>query len=142
MVRFYDDSKVLEIALWYNETGEDMSSDFFEDATDKECYNEVLGAYKVEDVEYPADYAEGYVNGTNRDFEYPEDWENKYSISTLITDRTNVNEDVMGEAAADLYVRDGRSAAERDQLQKEYGLTDEETDALCKKLATYEKDEG
>ena len=74
MTRFYDNNWILNISL-RAESGEDFSSDFFEDACDKEKYNEALGAYRVEDVEYLVDYVVSYLNGTNPDIDYPEDYD-------------------------------------------------------------------
>ena len=74
LTRFYDNNGILNISL-RAESGEDFSSDFFEDACDKEKYNEALGAYRVEDVEYLVDYVVSYLNGTNPDIDYPEDYD-------------------------------------------------------------------
>ncbi|WP_432643347.1 hypothetical protein [Acidaminococcus sp.] len=126
MARFYDAEKILDINMYSVSTGEDFAEDFFEDGLAKEKYNEVLDAYRVDNVDYLVDYAKDNAD--------PE-----YNLVYTVDDRANVNNDVIAKAAADLYVRNGRSAADRDQLKKEYDLTNEEVDALCKELATYEK---
>lgn len=56
--RFYDGNQILSISMRSIYTGEDISSDFFEDACDKEKYNEVLDAYRVDDVDYLLDFAQ------------------------------------------------------------------------------------
>ncbi|MCI7195244.1 MAG: hypothetical protein MR515_07530 [Acidaminococcus fermentans] len=56
-------------------TGEDFSRDFFEDAVNGKNYNEDLDAFKVDDVDYLVDYAKSYLDGTNRDVDYPEDYD-------------------------------------------------------------------
>ena len=85
MTRFYDNEKILEIAMYDKETREDLSADFFEDGLDH--YNEELDAYKVKDVDYLVDYATDYVNGTNRDIEYPENWEPEFDLVYTVEDR-------------------------------------------------------
>lgn len=70
MTKFYDDNnKLLEITM-----------------TD-DC----TGAYKVEDVEYLADYAKTYADGTNTDIDYSTDGDGNIlppetSVSYTITD--------------------------------------------------------
>ena len=66
MTKFYDDSKILTISMTDNTTGASFEADFFE--VGGLDYNSDLDAYRVEDVEYLADYARDYANGTNPDF--------------------------------------------------------------------------
>lgn len=67
MTRFYDDSSILSIEMLDNSTGAAFEADFFE--VGNLNYNADLDAYKVDDVEYLADYAKDYANGTNPDFD-------------------------------------------------------------------------
>ena len=67
MTRFYDDSRILSIEMLDNSTGAAFEADFFEVGGLR--YNADLDAYKVDDVEYLADYARDYANGVNPDFE-------------------------------------------------------------------------
>lgn len=67
MTKFYDDSKLLTISMTDNTTGAAFEADFFE--VSNLSYNADLDAYKVDDVEYLADYARDYANGTNPDFD-------------------------------------------------------------------------
>lgn len=67
MTKFYDDSKLLTISMTDNTTGAAFEADFFE--VGNLNYNADLDAYKVDDVEYLADYAKDYANGTNPDFD-------------------------------------------------------------------------
>lgn len=67
MTRFYDDSCILSIEMLDNSTGAAFEADFFE--VGNLNYNADLDAYKVDDVEYLADYARDYANGVNPDFE-------------------------------------------------------------------------
>lgn len=67
MTRFYDDSRILSIEMLDNSTGAAFEADFFE--VGNLNYNADLDAYKVDDVEYLADYAKDYANGTNPDFD-------------------------------------------------------------------------
>ena len=67
MTRFYDDSCILSIEMLDNTTGAAFEADFFE--VGNLSYNADLDAYKVDDVEYLADYARDYANGTNPDFD-------------------------------------------------------------------------
>ena len=62
MTKFYDGSKLLSIKMTDTRTGIDFENDFFEVGGLE--YNADLGAYKVEDVEYLADYAKSYADGT------------------------------------------------------------------------------
>lgn len=66
MTKFYDGKKILSIEMT-DENGTSFEADFFEIGGLK--YNMELDAYKVDDVEYLADYANDYANGTNPDFE-------------------------------------------------------------------------
>lgn len=75
MTKFYDNSDILEITMRDPRTNEDFSADLFADACNRKNYNENLDAFKVEDVGYLVDYAKDYVAGTNRDFDYPEDYD-------------------------------------------------------------------
>lgn len=67
MTRFYDDSRILSIEMLDNTTGAAFEADFFEVSGLR--YNADLDACKVDDVEYLADYAKDYANGTNPDFD-------------------------------------------------------------------------
>lgn len=67
MTKFYDDSKLLTISMIDNTTGTSFEADFFE--VGSLPYDSGLDAYKVDDVEYLADYARDYANGTNPDFD-------------------------------------------------------------------------
>lgn len=71
MIKFYDGSKLLSIEMTDTTNGAHFEADFFE-ASGLE-YNADLGAYKVEDVEYLADYAKSYADGTNGDIDYTVD---------------------------------------------------------------------
>ena len=71
MTKFYDGSKILSIKMTDTNTGIDFENDFFEVGGLE--YNADLGAYKVEDVEYLADYAQSYADGTNSDIDYTVD---------------------------------------------------------------------
>ena len=71
MAKFYDGSKLLSIKMTHTRTGIDFENDFFEVGGLE--YNADLGAYKVEDVEYLADYAKSYADGTNGDIDYTGD---------------------------------------------------------------------
>lgn len=71
MTKFYDGSKLLSIKMTDTRTGIDFENDFFEVGGLE--YNSDLGAYKVEDVEYLADYAQSYADGTNSDIDYTVD---------------------------------------------------------------------
>jgi hypothetical protein len=57
--------------MTHTRTGIDFENDFFEVGGLE--YNADLGAYKVEDVEYLADYAKSYADGTNGDIDYTVD---------------------------------------------------------------------
>lgn len=67
MTKFYDDSHILTISMIDNTTGTSFEADFFE--VGSLPYDSGLDAYKVDDVEYLADYARDYANGVNPDFE-------------------------------------------------------------------------
>ena len=71
MTKFYDGSKLLSIEMTDTTNGAHFEADFFE-AGGLE-YNADLDAYKVEDVEYLADYAKSYADGTNSDIDYTVD---------------------------------------------------------------------
>lgn len=71
MTKFYDNNKLLAISMTDTNTGCDWEYDFFETST--LTYNEELDAYKVDDVQYLADFAESYADGTNTDCEYDYD---------------------------------------------------------------------
>lgn len=138
--RFYDGNQILSISMRSIYTGEDISSDFFEDACGREKYNEVLDAYRVDDVPYLVDYAQDYINGTNPDCEYPEDYDPDIPECELtydIEDRPASDPVELESGAAALYAG-GWSAEDRDAIQREYDLTDDETDAIVEKLAEYE----
>lgn len=69
MTKFTDGKKLLTIEITDNTTGTAFECDFFEVGGLQ--LNEELGAYEVEDVEYLADYAQSYAEGTNPDFDAP-----------------------------------------------------------------------
>lgn len=71
MTKFYDGSKLLSIEMTDTTNGVHFEADFFE-ASGLE-YNADLDAYKVGDVEYLADYAQSYADGTNGDIDYAVD---------------------------------------------------------------------
>lgn len=140
MTRFYDNNRVLDITM-RAKSGEDFSSDFFEDACDRKNYNEVLDAYKVDDVTYMVDYAQDYINGTNPDCEYPEDYDPEnpeYDLDYSIEDRPAADPVDLETGAASLYAG-GWRAEDRDSIQQEYDLTDGETDAIVENLKKYEE---
>lgn len=74
MTKFYDDNRVLGITM-RAESGEDFSQAFFQDVCNGENYNEYLEAYRVDDVTYLVDYAKSYLDGTNPDVDYPDDYD-------------------------------------------------------------------
>lgn len=140
MTKFYDHNSILEITLRYEKTGEDISRDYFQDAVKKEAYNEELDAYKVDDVEYLVDYVKSELDGTNRDVDYPEDYDpanSGYDLSYSIEARPNINPDQLETAAAGLY-DGGWRKEDRDDLQKEYDLTDHDADQIAETLGEYE----
>ncbi len=75
MTKFYDGKKVLSISMvsLNDPEGVDFSADFFGDGMSSSNYNAALDAYKVDDVDYLADYATSYADGTNPDFDYKYD---------------------------------------------------------------------
>ena len=87
---FYDDNnKLLEITMTDDCTGASWEYEFFDVGTLP--FNAELGAYKVEDVEYLADYAKTYADGTNTDIDYSTDGDGNIlppetSVSYTITD--------------------------------------------------------
>ena len=90
MTRFYDNNSVLDITLKIPKTGEDFSRDIFEDACTKKNYNEDLDAFRVDDVEYLVDYAKSYLEGSNSDVDYPEDYDPEnpdYDLTYSIEER-------------------------------------------------------
>lgn len=139
MTKFYDNNRVLDITM-RAESGEDFSRDFFEDACARKNYNEDLDAYRVDDVDYLVAYAKSYLDGTNRDVEYPEDYDPEnpdLDLNYSIEDRPATDPVDLETEAASLY-DGGWRAEDRDSIQKEYDLTDDDTDAIVKKLADYE----
>lgn len=138
MTRFYDNNNVLSITLRSLKTNEDFSQDFFEDACNHENYNEDLDAFRVDDVQYLVDYATSYADGTNRDIDYPEDWEPECAVQYDITDRPTMNEQDVESAAASLY-DGGWRAGDKDELQKQEDLCDADADAIARKLAEYDE---
>lgn len=135
MTRFYDSNRVLDITM-RAESGEDFSRDFFEDACTRKNYNEDLDAYRVEDIDYLVDYAKDYKNGTNRDF--PADTDAPVlDLDYSIEDRPSTDPVDLETEAASLY-DGGWRAKDRDAIQKEYDLTDDDTEAIVEKLAEYE----
>ena len=87
---FYDDNnKLLEITMTDDCTGASWEYDFFD--VGALPFNAELGAYKVKDVEYLADYAKTYADGTNTDIDYSTDGDGNIlppetSVSYTITD--------------------------------------------------------
>lgn len=71
MTKFYDGSKTLSIEMIDNTNGARFEAEFFEVGALE--YNAELDAYKVEDVDYLADYAKSYADGTNPDVDYSTD---------------------------------------------------------------------
>lgn len=67
MTKFTDGKNTLSIEMVDNATGTTFENDFFEVGSLK--HNKELDAYEVEDVEYLADYAKSYADGTNPDFD-------------------------------------------------------------------------
>ena len=82
MAKFYDGSKLLSIKMTH--TGIDFENDFFEVGGLE--YNADLGAYKVEDVEYLADYAKSYADGTNGDIDYTVDEDGNVVVPVCTVD--------------------------------------------------------
>ena len=74
MTKFYDGNRVLDITM-RAASGEDFSQAFFEDVCNGKNYNEDLDAYRVDDVTYLVDYAKSYLDGTNSDVDYPDDYD-------------------------------------------------------------------
>lgn len=108
MTRFYDNNSVLDITM-RAESGEDFSRDFFEDACNCKNYNESLDAFKVDDVDYLVDYAKSYLDGTNRDVDYPEDYDPEkpdYELTYEIEDRPATDPVDLETEAASLYEND------------------------------------
>lgn len=136
MTKFYDNNRVLDITM-RAESGEDFSRDFFEDACARKNYNEDLDAYRVDDVDYLVAYAKSYLDGTNQDVDYPEDYNPEYELSYSIEDRPATDPVELETEAASLY-DGGWRAKDRDAIQKEYDLTDDDTDAIAEKLSEYE----
>lgn len=89
MTKFYDGNKMLTITMTDTNTGCDFESDFFNVG----ClvYNEELDAYKVDDVEYLADFAESYANGTNTDCEYDYDEDGNVILPATTVDYNITN---------------------------------------------------
>jgi hypothetical protein len=140
MTRFYDNNRVLDITLKSPKTGEDFSRDFFEDACTGKNYNEDLDAFRVDDVTYLVDYAKSYLDGTNSDVDYPENYDPEnpdYDLTYDIEDRPATDPVDLETEAAALY-DGGWRAKDRDAIQKEYDMSDDDTDAIIEKLAEYE----
>lgn len=137
MTKFYDNNRVLDITM-RAESGEDFSRDFFQDACTRKNYNEDLDAYRVDDVDYLVDYAKSYLDGTNKDVTYPADYEPEYDLDYSIEDRPATDPVDLETEAASLY-DGGWRAKDRDAIQKEYDLTDDDTDAIVEKLKEYEE---
>lgn len=134
MTKFYDNNRVLDITM-RAESGEDFSRGFFQDACTRKNYNEDLDAYRVDDIDYLVDYASDYKNGTNKDF--PADESQDFDLEYSIEDRPATDPVDLETEAASLY-DGGWRAKDRDAIQKEYDLTDDDTDAIVGKLAEYE----
>ena len=139
MTRFYDSNRVLDITLRDDKTGEAFSMDYFQDGRITH-YNEDLDAYRVDDVDYLVDYVKEDMAGTNKEIDYPEDYDPEnpgYSLDYSIEDRPSTDPVELETEAASLY-DGGWRAEDRDAIQKEYDLTDDDTDAIVEKLAEYE----
>mgnify|MGYP000003461206 CR=1 FL=1 len=135
MTRFYDNNRVLDITM-RAESGEDFSQDFFQEACTRKNYNEDLDAYRVYDVDYLVDYAKSYLDGTNQDVDYPEDYKPEYELNYSIEDRPGTDPVELETEAASLY-DGGWRAEDRDAIQQEYDLTDDDADAIVEKLSEY-----
>ena len=140
MTKFYDNSDILEITMREPHTGEDFSRDFFEDACNRKDYDESLDAFKVEDVEYLVDYAKDYVAGTNRDFDYPEDYDPEESPLAYLDYNVNPLEKdpVILELAASLFDA-GWTPEDKEEIKRIYGLPDSDAERVCQRLAYYSK---
>lgn len=139
MTKFYDNNRVLDITM-RAESGEDFSRDFFEDACTRKNYSEDLDAFRVNDVDHLVDYAKSYLDGTNQDIDYPEDYDPEnpdYELDYSVEDRPATDPVELETEAASLY-DGGWRAKDRDAIQKEYDLTDDDADAIAEKLAEYE----
>ena len=82
----------------------------------------------------------GYLDGTNPDIDYPEDYDPgnpECELTYDIEDRPAADPVELESGAAALYAG-GWSAEDRDAIQREYDLTDDETDAIVEKLDEYE----
>ena len=139
MTKFYDNHSVLTITIKDPNTGEDFSQAFFDDATNAANYNENMDAFKVEDVEYLVDYAKDYVAGKNGDFDYPDDYNPEESplayLDYSVEPRETEVSDLEADAAA-LY-DGGWRAEDRDEIQRNYDLSDHDVEIICQKLAEY-----
>ena len=140
MTRFYDHDSILEITMRDPNTGEDFSQDFFEDACNRKNYNEDLDAFKVEDVSYLVDYANDYVAGTNRDFDYPEDYNPEESPLAYLdyTVEPLEKDPVILELAASLFDAGWRSE-DKEEIKRIYDLPDSDAERVCQRLAYYSK---
>lgn len=69
MTKFTDGKKILSIEMLDSNTGLNFEADFFE--VGSLYHDDELDAYIVDDVEYLADYAQSYADGTNPDFDAP-----------------------------------------------------------------------
>lgn len=138
--RFYDENSILEITMKDPKTNEDFSADFFDDATNAINYDETIEAYKVEDVDYLADYAENYIAGTNPDFDYPDDYDPEeaplafldYIVEPLEKDP------VILELAASLSDA-GWTPEDKEEIKRIYDLPDSDAERVCQRLAYYAK---
>lgn len=138
--RFYDENSILEITMKDPKTNEDFSADFFDDATNAINYDETIEAYKVEDVDYLADYAENYIAGTNPDFDYPDDYDPEeaplafldYIVEPLEKDP------VILELAASLFDA-GWTPEDKEEIKRIYDLPDSDAERVCQRLAYYAK---
>lgn len=140
MTKFYDNDNILEITMRDPHTNEDFSADFFDDACNASNYNEDLDAFKVEDVSYLVDYANDYVAGTNRDFDYPEDYNPEESPLAYLdyTVEPLEKDPVILELAASLFDAGWRSE-DKEEIKRIYDLPDSDAERVCQRLAYYSK---
>lgn len=66
------------------------------------------------------------------------DWEPEYYLDYSVEERPTAESEALEDGATSLYVG-GWRAQDREAIQKEYGLTDGETDIIVDKLKEYEE---
>lgn len=81
MTKFTDGKKILSIEMVDNATGAAFENDFFE--VGGLAHDDELDTYIVDDVEYLADYAQSYADGTNSDFDEAGSCTVSYEITAL-----------------------------------------------------------